>query len=253
MNIIGTLPYTLTNGQTADASQVMADLNAIVNSVNDVSTGAAPIPSVQANAWNFAADTGTVNALIISPTAPPTSYSNAPIWLTQAANTTTSSTPTLTIGGLAALTIVNRDGSAHIPGSIISGKFYQFWIDTANSKAVLLNPSIVSGSFTATLTGFTTTVTVSVTYLTDGKTVTLNIPLTTGTSNATSMTMTGLPTTIQPSVRSDIPCMVTDSGSNAFGIASISGTTITFYNGAYTPFTASGTKGVRYVSMTYKL
>ena len=34
MSIIGTLPNTLTNGTTADASQVMADLNYIVNQVN---------------------------------------------------------------------------------------------------------------------------------------------------------------------------------------------------------------------------
>jgi hypothetical protein len=34
MPIIGTLPNTLTNGTTADASQVMADFNYIVNQVN---------------------------------------------------------------------------------------------------------------------------------------------------------------------------------------------------------------------------
>ncbi|MFT4068928.1 hypothetical protein [Paraburkholderia sp.] len=34
MSIIGALPVTLTNGTTADASQVMADLNFIVNAVN---------------------------------------------------------------------------------------------------------------------------------------------------------------------------------------------------------------------------
>lgn len=34
MTIISTLPYTLTNGSTADATQVMADFNQIVNNVN---------------------------------------------------------------------------------------------------------------------------------------------------------------------------------------------------------------------------
>lgn len=34
MSIVGALPFTLTNGTTADATQVMADLNAIVNGVN---------------------------------------------------------------------------------------------------------------------------------------------------------------------------------------------------------------------------
>jgi protein-disulfide isomerase-like protein with CxxC motif len=40
MPIIGTLPNTLTNGTTADATQVMADLNQIVN---DVNANAAPV------------------------------------------------------------------------------------------------------------------------------------------------------------------------------------------------------------------
>lgn len=34
MSIIGSLPYTLTNGQTADATQVMADFNTIISNVN---------------------------------------------------------------------------------------------------------------------------------------------------------------------------------------------------------------------------
>lgn len=34
MSIISTLPYTLTNGTTADATQVMSDFNQIVNNVN---------------------------------------------------------------------------------------------------------------------------------------------------------------------------------------------------------------------------
>ena len=34
MPVIGTLPNILTNGTTADASQVMADFNFIVNQVN---------------------------------------------------------------------------------------------------------------------------------------------------------------------------------------------------------------------------
>ena len=42
MSIVPALPYQLTNGTTADASQVMADLNAIASGVN---TYAAPLAS----------------------------------------------------------------------------------------------------------------------------------------------------------------------------------------------------------------
>ena len=41
--IINTLPYNLTNGTLADASQVMANYNQIVNNVNSATTGAAGV------------------------------------------------------------------------------------------------------------------------------------------------------------------------------------------------------------------
>jgi hypothetical protein len=43
MAIINILPYNLTNGTLADASQVMADFNQIVNNVNDTGVGAAGV------------------------------------------------------------------------------------------------------------------------------------------------------------------------------------------------------------------
>ena len=43
MPIINVLPYNLTNGTLADASQVMADFNQIVNNVNSATTGAAGV------------------------------------------------------------------------------------------------------------------------------------------------------------------------------------------------------------------
>ena len=42
-----TLPYTLPNGQTADATQVMADLDALLNCINNASFLLGPVPSIQ--------------------------------------------------------------------------------------------------------------------------------------------------------------------------------------------------------------
>jgi hypothetical protein len=54
------LPYNLTNGQTADASQVMADLNNIVNCVNGLSAVTGPASSVTGHLATFADGTGKV-------------------------------------------------------------------------------------------------------------------------------------------------------------------------------------------------
>lgn len=74
-NIIGNLPVTLSNGTTADASQVMADLNYIVNQVNAnaLSTGATSMPNL--------ASIGSVVTLVLTATGDPsfqiTNTSNA--------------------------------------------------------------------------------------------------------------------------------------------------------------------------------
>jgi hypothetical protein len=48
-SIIGSLPFTLTNGQTADATQVMADFNEIVSSVNANAVPTSDLPVSVAN------------------------------------------------------------------------------------------------------------------------------------------------------------------------------------------------------------
>ncbi len=75
--IIGTLPVALANGTTADATQVMSDLNWIVNQVNAnagtssaaalaVGTGASLIGFIQAGAGAVATDLQTKNRQIVS-------------------------------------------------------------------------------------------------------------------------------------------------------------------------------------------
>lgn len=63
-SIIGALPQTLTNGTTADATQVMADLNWIVNQVNANAVGLASNNAFTGN--NSYAGASAFNGLIIS-------------------------------------------------------------------------------------------------------------------------------------------------------------------------------------------
>jgi hypothetical protein len=81
-----------------------------------------------------------------------------------------------------------------------------------------------------------------------GKFVTLLVSSAiTGTSNTTALTMTGLPTTVQPSNAAYVPCNVTDNGNVVFGAASVSGSVITFSCDqpfSTTGFTNSGTKAL---------
>jgi hypothetical protein len=54
------LPYSLTNGQTADASQVMANFNDVVNCVNGLSAVTGPASSVAGHLATFTDTTGKV-------------------------------------------------------------------------------------------------------------------------------------------------------------------------------------------------
>jgi hypothetical protein len=109
-----------------------------------------------------------------------------------------------------------------------------------------------SGSFTATLTGMSASTTGTINYLRMGYLIAMftNGAAFTGTSNATSMTMTGLPALISPANTHSCVCYVTDNGTEFMpALATITGSTVTFRMlnaGVYssTGFTNSGTKGL---------
>jgi hypothetical protein len=108
-----------------------------------------------------------------------------------------------------------------------------------------------SGSFTATLSGFTTTVTGTIQWKRSGSKIALLVPSAiTGTSNATSMNMTGMPSSIKmATTRARALCVVRDNGADVLGLASIQLTadsnSIAFGVGAAGGvFTGSGTKGL---------
>jgi hypothetical protein len=105
-----------------------------------------------------------------------------------------------------------------------------------------------TGTFTATLTGCSTSPTGTAIWARHGNMVTLLIPLVTGTSTADTCAITGLPAVIQP-IRTQM-CAVGDmenatvlTGTYAASIANASGTITFYFNGSASGFTASGTKG----------
>lgn len=248
MAIIGNLPYNFTNGTTADATQVMADLNTIINGVNN---NAAAITSVQQDSYNYVADAGTVNNLIISMTPSPASYTDGMWGRTKAANTSTSTTVTVKFGSLGTKNVViDQAGTLPTIGAIISGMHYIFEYDSTQDKCILINPSEVTGSFTVTQTGYASnpTTTFNYTILPDGNTVYFWLAATlTGTSNATTMTWTGIPAIIQPPTnQKNIALWVENNGTWLTGTLNPTNSSTWNLSAGIggTPWTNTGTKAV---------
>lgn len=166
-NIIGTLPNTLTNGTTADATQVMADLNKIVN---DVNSNAAPLTNVallnatntftqvqvgvnatasanfptagqvQGN-MNFGSDVGVANAFAINPTPAISAYADG-MPFSFIARHMTGTTTTFSASGLAALNMVNPSGAQIGSAQIQVGAAVTVIADATNSKARLQSVTV---------------------------------------------------------------------------------------------------------------
>lgn len=139
---------------------------------------------------------------------------------------------------------------------------------TVNALNYYLNGALVfqSGTFTATLTGCTTSPTQQATYSIANNICTVSIAGAsnlTGTSNSTSMTVTGLPAVCQPATQEPfVPCSVEDNTALGMAMALIApgSGTITFFRGSGSPitfsatgFTAAGTKGCDGTVLTYSL
>lgn len=113
------------------------------------------------------------------------------------------------------------------------------------------------GSFTATLTGVAGTVTAIVRYTTDGDKVQMDVPFLSGTSNATSKTITGLPTALRPARNKVVTILASDNGAAyVVGWAFLNSATgvITLHpNGAAGAWTASGVSEMQPFQMSYTL
>jgi hypothetical protein len=116
-----------------------------------------------------------------------------------------------------------------------------------NGGAVAISST---GSFTATLNGIDSTQTAGVQYVKTGRFVFAAINSVTGTSNATTCSLTGVPSDLRPTVSGHtvfVPKFM-DNGSTVFDVTArtiVNSGTIQFLKaGSTTGFTASGDKGL---------
>lgn len=218
-------------------------------------TDALPAGQLQDGGAVYIAAAGT-NTITASLAPAITAYANGQTFAIKIANTTTAAA-TLAFNGLSALNMYYSDGTtALVAGALIQNNIYWFTYDSSlNSSAggfICLNPSRVTGSFTITLTGFTSNPSGTVNYAIsqDGKTAFISIRsnITNTGSNATTMTGTGVPSIL--SAASAGHRMILEGEDNTIvqlccvGIG-LNGTTWTFSlisnSGAWT---AAGTKGI---------
>lgn len=129
-----------------------------------------------------------------------------------------------------------------------------------NDGIVLNNETLTQydeGTFTATLTGCTTSPTATVTYVRVGKLVSLRFPSTylLGTSNTTQMEITGLPASLWPADEIVNFVRIQDNSTSIIGMVIIfSSGTVRFYTSVTLGgFTSSGTKGIMQSTITYCL
>ena len=103
-------------------------------------------------------------------------------------------------------------------------------------------------TFTATCTGFTAAVTGTASYVLIGGVVVLFLPELTGTSNATTFTITGLPAAITPVQTSNHVVTITDTTTDVYGLLRLtaSSTTITMLSSLQSngDWGNSGTKAI---------
>ena len=129
--------------------------------------------------------------------------------------------------------------------------------DFGNFSTGVNNDIDEDGTFTITLTGFATPPTGTARFRREGRQVTLYIPALSGTSNATTCTLTGAPTNIRPARAQAVPTLITDNGTNAFGWGSMAtGGTITLYPSAAlnaSGWTGSGTKAIVEQTISYSM
>lgn len=121
--IVGALPNIIADGQTIDATPVMADLQWIVSQVNAnvpplITTGASPVIFVPASGVG-----GTANAITLTPTTPIATYAAGQSWrfVAKAVNT---GVVTVNISGLGARTLTYANGNGFAGGELQIGGTY---------------------------------------------------------------------------------------------------------------------------------
>lgn len=116
----------------------------------------------------------------------------------------------------------------------------------------------VDSTFTVSLTGCSAAVTGTARYIVAGNLVTLYLPGLSGTSNATTCTLTGIPAAIRPATaQGNQPMVIRDNSVFAFGYMQLNtdGTAFLAKSAAAsgTDWTNVGTKGITSVVISYFL
>ncbi len=212
--------------------QIMTDI------VNEASRG-------QARVLADVAGTNTITASM-SPDLDGYSAGMLVVFTPAATNT---STVTLNIDALGALDVQKDGGSVLAPGDLVAGVPAVLVLDSVADDFILLNPVGSGGTFTGTLTGCASNPSGAVNYRIVGNLCTLYITASiAGTSNASTLTMTGLPAACHPATSRTTTCTTLNQNTENIGVAVVSGSTITFFNGltgyALLTFNSSGTKGL---------
>lgn len=111
------------------------------------------------------------------------------------------------------------------------------------------------GTFTVTATGFTTAVTGTATYRRVGALVSLRLSNLSGTSNATTFTITGIPAVLWAAAAAIYPQSIQDNSVHSIGIVTLptAGTINVYKDAAATGFVASGAKSLLNMVLTYPL
>lgn len=249
-------PVTITNtfatqSGNVPASQLDTNYDQLATALNSLSSFS-----------NYFVDSGSANAIAVTINSPLiVAYTAGLVLQIKVANTITGAT-TIAVNALGTQALLNGDGSAIVANQILAGQVITVCYDGTNFyiQSPNIPESVVSsGTFTGTLTGFTTTVTVTWNYILAAGMVTLYCKTgVSGTSNSSSMDLTGIPTNLAPNYNSVslVGGGLVNSGGSVLGVATYTGTPGTMVFGlapvstnlvfvaAVNNFTASGTKGV---------
>jgi hypothetical protein len=154
-------------------------------------------------------------------------------------------TTRLSIGSVGNVTVNAPSSGVTMALSSVSGTGTALTTDGVDATAA-------TGTFTATMTGGSTSPTCTARWTRVGNLVMLEICSATATSNSTSFTYTGLPSAVQPTVTQHVPAASSAYEDNSAAqpstvevVLTASSGTITFWhNGASTGWTNGGVKGV---------
>lgn len=200
-------------------------------------------------------DTGVINAYVLTFTANFTAYTDGIViyWIPA---TTNSGASTINVNGLGPASIVNQDLTPLRSSQLVAGQIATIMYKSGQFLLVSsgIAPSVISGSFVPTWTGFSVPPTGNIFYQKIGGLVIAQCDAAgmTGVSSTTAMTITNLPAILRPQTDANPRglCIVTDSGASAVGAFSFGATPgqVIFYKGTAPPnaagFTAAGSKGL---------